>query len=111
MVGRILSRLLRTGELHEPRGRRMSVRQRRWQRPYAIRFVLPPRSPKLHGSVERANRTHTEGFYEVTTAEPDLTSLQAELRVWETVYNTIRPHQSLGYLTPAEYLASAGVDV
>ncbi len=207
MVGRILARLLRTGELHEPRGRRMSVRQRRWQRPYAIRqpadwlvarpgdlvqidtldirplsdlvlkqftardvvsrwdtlelgrratasaaaavldrlaermpfavraisidngsefmaefetacaeraialFVLPPRSPKLHGAVERANRTHTEEFYEVTAAEPDLASLQAELRVWETVYNTIRPHQALGYLTPAEYLASVGVDV
>jgi transposase InsO family protein len=30
---------------------------------------------------------------------------------WETVYNTIRPHQSLGYLTPAEYLASLGIDV
>ncbi len=74
-------------------------------------FVLPPRSPKLHGAVERANRTHTEEFYEVTTAEPDLPSLQAELRVWETVYNTIRPHQALGYLTPAEFLASVGVHV
>jgi len=28
-------------------------------------FVLPPRSPKLNGSVERAQRTHTEEFYEV----------------------------------------------
>jgi len=207
MVGRILGRLLRTGELHQPRGRRMSVRQRRWQRPYAIRkptnwtverpgdlveldtldirplsnvilkqftardvvsrwdtlelgrrataaaaaqvldrlvermpfpiraisidngsefmaefetacaergirlFVLPPRSPKLHGSVERANRTHTEEFYEVTDAEPDLASLQAGLRAWETVYNTVRPHQALGYLTPAEYLASLEADV
>ena len=33
------------------------------------------------------------------------------LRAWETVYNTIRPHQALGYLTPAEYLASVGIDV
>ena len=74
-------------------------------------FVLPPRSPKLHGAVERANRTHTEEFYEVTTAEPELEAFQAELLAWETVYNTIRPHQSLGYLTPAEYLASVGVDV
>jgi hypothetical protein len=41
-------------------------------------FVLPPRSPKLHGAVERANGTHTEEFYEVTTAEPDLPSLQAK---------------------------------
>ena len=207
MVGRILGRLLRAGDLHEPRRRRMSVRQRRWQRPYAIRkpagwavgapgdlvqldtldirplpgqvwkqftardvvsrwdtlelgrrataaaaaavldrlaermpfpvraisidngsefmaefetacaergirlFVLPPRSPKLHGVVERANRTHTEEFYEVTDAEPALAAFQVELRAWETVYNTIRPHQSLGYLTPAEYLASVGIDV
>ena len=29
-------------------------------------FVLPPRSPKLNGHVERAQRTHTEEFYEVT---------------------------------------------
>ena len=74
-------------------------------------FVLPPRSPKLHGAVERANRTHTEEFYEVTDAEPALAAFQVELRAWETVYNTIRPHQSLGYLTPAEYLASVGIDV
>jgi hypothetical protein len=69
------------------------------------------RSPKLHGAVERANRTHTEEFYEVTMAEPELEAFQAELRAWETVYNTIRSHQSLGYLTPAEYLASVGVEV
>ncbi|MGE5409304.1 MAG: integrase core domain-containing protein [Syntrophothermus sp.] len=24
------------------------------------------------------------------------------------MYNTVRPHQALGYLTPAEYLASLG---
>jgi hypothetical protein len=29
-------------------------------------FVLPPRSPKLNGAVERANRTHTEEFHQVT---------------------------------------------
>ena len=74
-------------------------------------FVLPPRSPKLHGAVERANRTHTEEFYEVTDAEPALEAFQLELRAWETVYDTIRPHQALGSLTPAEYLASIGIEV
>jgi len=173
MVGRILARLRRSGELREPRRRRMTVRQRRWRRPYAIRkpadwpverpgdlveldtldirplstlvwkqftardvvsrpdtlelgrrataaaaadvldrlaermpfpiraisidngsefmaefetacaarairlFVLPPRSPKLHGAVERANRTHTEEFYEVTAAEPELAAFRS----------------------------------
>jgi len=33
-------------------------------------FVLPPRSPKLNGQVERANRTHTEEFYEVEEVGP-----------------------------------------
>jgi transposase InsO family protein len=207
MVGRILARLRAAGDLREPVRRRMSVRTRRWPRPYAVRrpldwtvdrpgdlveldtvdvrpvpgriwkqftardvisrwdtvelgrrataraaadvldrlaermpfpvraisidngsefmaefeaacqarairlFVLPPRSPKLHGTVERANRTHLEEFYEVADAEPSLVAFQAGLRAWEIVYNTIRPHQALGYLTPAEYLASVGVDV
>ena len=37
MVGRILARLRRSGELGVPVRRRMSVHHRRWQRPYAIR--------------------------------------------------------------------------
>jgi transposase InsO family protein len=76
-----------------------------------VLFTLPPRSPKLHGSVECANRTHTEEFYEVTDAASELEALQAGLADWEVCYNTVRPHQALGYLTPAEYLASIGVEV
>jgi putative transposase len=67
-------------------------------------YVLPPKSPKLNGRVERANRTHTEEFYECTLAEPTVAGLGAELRVWETIYNEIRPHQALGYLTPRQFL-------
>ena len=67
-------------------------------------FVLPPRSPKLNGHVERAQRTHTEEFYEVYPDDLDITTLNQALREWERVYNYIRPHQSLGYLTPFEYL-------
>ncbi len=37
MVGRILARLRRNGDLREPVGRRISVRRRRWARPYAVR--------------------------------------------------------------------------
>ena len=47
----------------------------------------------------------------MTSVEPTLEAFQVDLRAWETVYNTIRPHQSLGYLNPAEYLASFGVNV
>jgi transposase InsO family protein len=67
-------------------------------------FVLPPRSPKLNGAVERANRTHTEEFYESYTGELDLPTLRIAQRQWEQTYNYIRPHQALAYLTPAEFL-------
>jgi putative transposase len=67
-------------------------------------FVLPPRSPKLNGRVERANRTHTEEFYEVYDGDLDLPTLTIALQHWERLYNTIRPHQALDNLTPAEYL-------
>jgi transposase InsO family protein len=67
-------------------------------------FVLPPRSPKLNGHVERAQRTHTEEFYEVTDAGFEISELNKALLKWERVYNTIRPHQALKYLTPLEFL-------
>jgi putative transposase len=67
-------------------------------------FVLPPRSPKLNGGVERAHRTHTEEFYEVTDCTFDLAELREKLLEWEHIYNTIRPHQALRYLTPLKFL-------
>jgi len=68
-------------------------------------FVLPPRSPKLNGSVERAQRTHTEEFYEVVEFSLEVATLNRELRAWERTYNTIRPHQALGYFTPLQFVA------
>ncbi len=42
-------------------------------------FVLPLRSPKLNGCVERAHRTHNEKFYEVTDSSSDLAELREKL--------------------------------
>ena len=67
-------------------------------------FVLPPRSPKLNGCVERGNRTHREEFYEVYDLDWTVAGLRPDLLHWEDVYNTIRPHEALGYLTPHEYI-------
>ena len=67
-------------------------------------FVLPPRSPKLNGCVERAQRTHTEEFYQVNDFSLEVASLNQELRAWERTYNTIRPHQALNYLTPQQFV-------
>lgn len=72
-------------------------------------FVLPPKSPKLNGHVERANRTHQEEFYEVSECPWTIPDLNKELSEWENIYNCIRPHQSLGYRTPLQFLLESGI--
>ncbi len=67
-------------------------------------FVLPPRSPKLNGHVERAQRTHSEEFYDLYMGELDLKSVNEALIEWEHFYNNVRPHHSLDLMTPSEYL-------
>ena len=67
-------------------------------------FVLPPRSPKLNGGVERAQRTHKEEFYELVELPDTISELRALLLHQEQTYNTVRPHQSLGQITPWAWL-------
>lgn len=67
-------------------------------------FFLPPRSPKLNGHVERAQRTHTEEFYRLYDGDLEIEPQNQSLLAWEGVYNTIRPHHFLDGLTPGEYL-------
>ena len=83
----------------------MSVFEEDLQRRGIPLFELPPHSPKLNGCVERTNRTYRDDFYNCSTDEPTIKAMSRGLRHYETVYNTIRPHQALGYLTPDEFLA------
>jgi transposase InsO family protein len=68
-------------------------------------FELPPRSPKLNGCVERLQRTFGEECYQCCDVPPRVPELAAALHAFEQVYNQVRPHQALGYRTPAEHLA------
>jgi hypothetical protein len=67
---------------HRPRHRRQPT----WTPGWAVQvlrwrlFVLPPRSPKLHGVVERAQRTHTEQSYWVMNCSLEMEALNRELR-------------------------------
>jgi transposase InsO family protein len=66
---------------------------------------------KLNGHVERAQRTHSEEFYDLYMGELDLKSVNEALREWEHFYNTARPHHSLDLKTPAEYLYEHHLDL
>jgi putative transposase len=69
-------------------------------------FIIPPHTPKMQAYVERSNRTHREEFYEVEDIALSLDDHNHQLEDWYKTYNYIRPHQSLDYLTPAQYYQS-----
>jgi len=68
-------------------------------------YVLPPRSPKLNGRVERLNGTVRREFWECYAGALDLPTVQQALQQWELHYNMTRPHQALGYATPDQHLS------
>jgi len=69
-------------------------------------YVLPPRSPKLHGRVERLNGTARREFWECYDGDLDLPTVQQALQQWEATYHTVRPHQALAYEIPQQFLRS-----
>lgn len=68
-----------------------------------IPYLNRPNYPQGNGRVERAFRTDEEEFYQVEDQPADRGGLEAKLQAWNHVYETVRPHQALGYLTPDEF--------
>ena len=66
-------------------------------------YVLPPRSPKMNGYVERANETYRYEFWNVYEIPDTIEEARKLLKKYEYKYNCERMHQSLNYLTPMEY--------
>ena len=66
----------------------------------------PPRSPKVHGHVERFNKTVQEEFinYHLDTANTYPDHFKELLEEWMCWYNDQRPHHSLGLIPPKQYL-------
>lgn len=67
-------------------------------------YVLPPKSPKLNGTVERMQETWRGEFYEAYELPTTVTELRPLVQRFQNLYNTYRPHQSLQRQTPASYL-------
>lgn len=66
-------------------------------------YVLPPRSPKFNGCVERGNGILKEEFYQVFDIPSNLNELRPMLDDFVYKYNTYRPHGSLQGKTPLAY--------
>jgi putative transposase len=72
-------------------------------------FVLPPKSPKYNGNVERANSTAKYEFYYLYDGPTSLGVINLQLQKFVEHYNTFRPHQALQYLTPKKYLEMVAI--
>jgi transposase InsO family protein len=68
------------------------------------RYVLPPRSPKLNGRVERFNRTWRDEFWDHQELPDGAPALRGAVQDYETEFNTVRVHRALHGLSPLEYL-------
>lgn len=69
-------------------------------------YVLPPRSPKYNGCVERGNSTVKYEFYALYDGPMNLYFIRDKLQRFVKMYNTYRPHQALQYQTPWQYYKS-----
>lgn len=71
-------------------------------------FNTHVRSPKENAFIERFNRTISEDFIMLHRGllRDDLHAFNLKMVDWLLWYNTIRPHESLGMLSPLRYIVS-----
>ncbi len=71
-----------------------------------VQYHTYPRTPKMNAHIERFNRTISEDFIEERRLllVSDIDRFNDELVEWLLWYNTERPHQSLGMLSPLQYI-------
>jgi transposase InsO family protein len=69
-------------------------------------YVLPPRSPKLNGAVERCNGAWRYEFYACIDLPLSIDKITPLVDAFQHLYNHHRPHGALAGKTPAQYLSS-----
>lgn len=63
------------------------------------------RTPKDNPVLERFNRTIQEDFVDLWDVDPvNIDDFNKQLVEWLVEYNSIRPHETLAYQTPLEYI-------
>jgi transposase InsO family protein len=74
-----------------------------------VQYHTYPRTPKMNAHIERFNRTISEDFIEERRMllVTDLARFNEELIDWLLWYNTERPHESLGMLSPLQYIVKS----
>lgn len=66
-------------------------------------YFIEPRHPKQNTYVETSHSADEKEFYQQGNVSPLLEVMQLKILEWQNVWNKIRPHESLNYLTPEAY--------
>lgn len=66
-------------------------------------YLTHPRTPKENTYVEISHGCDKREFYAQGNIFINFNVMKAKLKQWEKVWNEVRPHQALNYLTPNEY--------
>jgi len=66
-------------------------------------YFIYPRHPKQNTYVETSHSADEKEFYRQGNVSPLLEVMQASIIDWQNIWNKIRPHESLNYLTPEAY--------
>ena len=71
-----------------------------------VHYHTYPRCPKMNGTVERFNRTLSDDFIKgnLPLLGRNVRHFNEKLVTWLIWYNTERPHESLGNLSPLQYI-------
>ena len=67
-------------------------------------YYIYPRTPKQNTYVEISHGADEREFYQQGNVHQDFDTMREKMAQWEYVWNNIRPHQALDYLTPNQYL-------
>jgi putative transposase len=66
-------------------------------------YFIYPRHPKENTYVEISHGADEREFYQNGKVSSLLPVMQANMQEWQDVWNTFRPHEALGQITPAEF--------
>jgi putative transposase len=67
-----------------------------------LEFIKPGK-PMQNGFIERFNRSYREAVLDMFVFQ-ELSEVREQTEKWMKEYNEERPHESLGHMTPREYL-------
>lgn len=66
-------------------------------------YFIYPRHPKQNTYVEISHGADEREFYHQGNKHTRITTMQQRLSGWQSIWNTVRPHAALNYLTPQAY--------